>query len=308
MELIPAPAFDHRREGAGGSQPAADTAPRFLEFSDELADKGFIVTSTRELINWARTGSPIWMTLGPAGCPVQVMAAGEAGARAVGEDGYAARDGRDRSEVDYEPLGPRLDPRAAAGPDAPLLRAEVGSNVVMRTAAGAGDVDGAFAAAGHVVRASFEVPRLAAVPMECRATLAEYDADSDTLTMWTSTQVPHRVKTYLASLLPEAPGHIRVIAPDVGGGFGRKIEVWPEEVAVAYLAQQLGRPVKWAEDRSENIVTGHGRGYTADVEAAVASDGRVLGMRFRMLADLGAYFLTSTGGPPGNAVQRVAGP
>lgn len=238
----------------------------------------------------------------------RVCYVGQPVAIAVAEDRYAARDALDLIDVDYEPLEPVMDPRAAAMPDAPVLHAALSSNVVMRTAAGAGDVDAAFAAADHVVRASFEVPRLAAVPMECRATLAEYDADSDTLTMWTSTQVPHRVKTYLASLLPEAPGHIRVVAPDVGGGFGRKIEVWPEEVALAYLAQQLGRPVKWTEDRSENVVTGHGRGYTADVEAAVASDGRVLGMRFRMLADMGAYFLTSTGGPPGNAVQRVAGP
>lgn len=238
----------------------------------------------------------------------RVCYVGQPVAIAVAEDRYAARDALDLIDVDYEPLEPLMDPREAARPDAPVLHAESSSNVVMRTAAGAGDVDAAFAAADHVVHASFEVPRLAAVPMECRATLAEYDASSDSLTVWTSTQVPHRVKTYLASLLPEAPGHIRVIAPDVGGGFGRKIEVWPEEVAVAYLAQQLGRPVKWAEDRSENIVTGHGRGYTADVEAAVASDGRVLGMRFRMLADMGAYFLTSTGGPPGNAVQRVAGP
>ena len=238
----------------------------------------------------------------------RVCYVGQPVAIAVAEDRYAARDALDLIEVSYEPLEPLLDPRAAAEPDAPLLHPGGGSNVVLRTAAGAGDVEGAFAAADHVVRASFEVPRLAAVPMECRATLAEYDASTDTLTVWTSTQVPHRVKTYLANLLPEAPSHIRVIAPDVGGGFGRKIEVWPEEVALAYLAQQLGRPVKWAEDRSENVVTGHGRGFTADVEAAVASDGRVLGMRFRMLADLGAFFLTSTGGPPGNAVQRVAGP
>jgi carbon-monoxide dehydrogenase large subunit len=94
----------------------------------------------------------------------------------------------------------------------------------------------------------------------------------------------------------------------VGGGFGRKSDVWPEEIAIGYAAIELGRPVKWIEERSENMLAAHGRGYTADVEAAVKSDGTVLALRIRMIADLGAYFLPSSGGPLGNVVQRVAGP
>lgn len=215
-------------------------------------------------------------------------------------------DARDRIALRYEPLPPLLDPRESAT-DASPLHPHIGTNVVMRTAAGAGNVAQAFEAADEIVEATYEIPRLAAMPMECRGIVAAPDPERRRLTVWTSTQVPHRVKTYLAALLP-GDWDVRVIAPDVGGGFGRKIEVWPEEVAVAYAATQLGAPVKWTEQRSESALASHGRGFTADAQAAFRNDGRILGVRIRMLADMGAYFLTSSGGPLGNAVQRVAGP
>lgn len=217
-----------------------------------------------------------------------------------------AYDARELIEVEYEPLPPLLDPRIAAA-DASPLHEHIGTNVVMRAAAGAGDVAEAFELADEVIDASYEVPRLAAIPMECRGVAAQYDRDGGRLTVWTSTQVPHRVKTYLGLLLP-GELDVRVVTPDVGGGFGRKIEVWPEEVATAYAALRLGAPVKWTEQRSESTLASHGRGFTADIQAAVRRDGKFLGLRVRMLADLGAYFLTSSGGPLGNAVQRVAGP
>ena len=217
-----------------------------------------------------------------------------------------AFDARDRIAVDYDPLPPLLDPRESAS-DASPLHPDIGTNVVMRAAAGAGNVAEAFENADAIVEATYEIPRLVAMPMECRGIVAAPDAESGRLTVWTSTQVPHRVKTFLAMLLP-GDLDVRVITPDVGGGFGRKIEVWPEEVAAAYAAVQLGAPVKWTEQRSESTLASHGRGFTADVEAAVRADGVVLGVRIRMLADMGAYFLTSSGGPLGNAVQRVAGP
>jgi len=237
----------------------------------------------------------------------RVRYVGQPVALVVADDRYVARDAIDLIDVAYEPLPPLLDARASAARAEPL-HPHVGSNVVMRAEAGAGDVASAFETADHIVRGTYEVPRLVASPMECRGVVAKYDKADNQLTVWTSTQVPHRVKTYLSMLLPQQPLQVRVITPDVGGGFGRKIEVWPEEVAVSYAAIELGRPIKWAEERSENMVASHGRGFTADVEAAVRADGRILGMRIRMLADLGAYFLTSSGGPLGNAVQRVAGP
>ena len=237
----------------------------------------------------------------------RVLYAGQPVAVAIAEDRYTARDAVDLIEVDYEALPALVDPRASAA-GAPALHERIGSNVVMRAEAGSGDVAAAFEQADRVVRGSYEVPRLSAAPMECRGVVASYDPAEHRLTVWTSTQVPHRVKTYLGMLLPQQPLEVRVVAPDVGGGFGRKIEVWPEEVVASYAAIELGRPVKWTEDRSESMVSSHGRGFVADVEAAVLDDGRILGMRIRMLADLGAYFLTSSGGPLGNAVQRVAGP
>jgi carbon-monoxide dehydrogenase large subunit len=101
---------------------------------------------------------------------------------------------------------------------------------------------------------------------------------------------------------------LRVITPDVGGGFGQKVELWPEDVACSYLAMTLQRPIKWIETRRENLLAYHGRGYCGDMEAAVRRDGRILGIRCRILADLGAYSLNATPGPPVNAAKRVAGP
>lgn len=117
------------------------------------------------------------------------------------------------------------------------------------------------------------------------------------MTLRASTQVPHKVKAYLARLLNRPPRNLRVIAPDVGGGFGQKMEVWPEDVALSYLAVMLARSIKWIEERRENMLAYHGRGHAAEVEAAVKRDGSILGMRFRIVADVGAYFITSTPGP-----------
>ena len=236
----------------------------------------------------------------------RVCYVGQPVAMAVATTRGAAYDAVSLITVDYEPLPPLLDPRISASSAAPLHE-DIGTNVIMRAEAGAGDISEAFELADEIIEATYEVPRLVATPMECRGVVAWHDRADGRLTVWTSTQVPHRVKTYLTMLLPDAPD-VRVITPDVGGGFGRKIEVWPEEIAAAYAAMELGAPVKWIEQRSENTLASHGRGFTADVEAAVRKDGVILGMRIRMLADLGAYFLTSSGGPLGNAVQRVAGP
>ena len=242
----------------------------------------------------------------PALARARVCYVGQPVALVVASTLAQALDARDRLAPRCEPLPPLLDPREAARDAAPL-HPHIGSNVVMRTAAGDGDVAEAFEAADEIVEASYEIPRLVAMPMECRGIVAAPDAESRRLTIWTSTQVPHRVKTYLAALLPGG-WDVRVITPDVGGGFGRKIEVWPEEVAVAYAATQLGAPVKWTEQRFESALASHGRGFTADAQAAFRDDGRILGVRIKMIADMGAYFLTSSGGPLGNAVQRVAGP
>jgi carbon-monoxide dehydrogenase large subunit len=236
----------------------------------------------------------------------RVCYVGQPVAVVVAQTLYEAYDAVELVTVEYQPLETLTDPRESAR-DIKPLHEEIGTNVVMRTAAGAGDVAEAFEVADEIVKASYEVPRLVATPMECRGIVAKHDDTDGRLTVWTSTQVAHRVKSFLGRLLPQKPD-VRVVTPDVGGGFGRKIDVWPEEVVVAYAAIELGAPVKWIEQRTEHMVASHGRGFTADVEAAVRNDGSILGLRIRMVADLGAYFLTSTAGPLGNAVQRVAGP
>ena len=189
-----------------------------------------------------------------------------------------------------------------------LLHEEFGTNVAMRLQVGRGDFQAAFAQADCVIREHFDVPRLAPAPLECRALVAHYEPGEQRLTLWASTQVPHKVKRYVGQLLQQPPREVRVIAPDVGGGFGQKVEIWPEDIALSYLAITLGQPVKWIEERWENMLAYHGRGYSADVEAAARRDGTILGMRFRILADVGGYFLNATPGPPINALHRVAGP
>ncbi len=238
----------------------------------------------------------------------KVCYVGQPVAVVVAHDRYLVKDALERIEVDYQPLPPVLDPLEAAREDSTPIHPEFGTNVAMRVRVGRGDLQAAFAQADAIVRARYDVPRLSPAPMEGRGLLAQYQPEADLLTLWASTQVPHKVKTYLPRFLTHPPRRVRVIAPDVGGGFGQKVEVWPEDVVLSYLAIALRRPIKWIEDRWENMLAYHGRGHAAAVEAAVKRDGTILGMRFRIVADVGAYFLTSTPGPPVNVAHRVAGP
>jgi aerobic carbon-monoxide dehydrogenase large subunit len=238
----------------------------------------------------------------------KVCYVGQPVAVVVAHDRYLVKDALERIEVDYQPLPPMLDPLEAAREDATPIHPAFGTNVAMRVRVGRGDLQAAFAQADRVVRGRYDVPRLSPAPMEGRGLLAQYQPEADLLTLWASTQVPHKIKTYLPRLLTQPPRHLRVIAPDVGGGFGQKVEVWPEDVVLSYLAMALRRPIKWVEERWENMLAYHGRGHAAEVEAAVKRDGSILGMRIRIVADVGAYFLTSTPGPPVNAAHRVAGP
>jgi len=244
----------------------------------------------------------------PALARDKVYYVGQPVAVVVAEDPYLARDAVDAVRVSYRPLPPIMDPAAAAGEDSTPIHRDLGSNVVMRFQTGRGDMAASFARADRIVRGRYDVPRLSAAPMEGRGLVAWYQPGEGLLTLWASTQVPYKVKTHLERLLFPPPVHIRVIAPDVGGGFGQKVEVWPEDLALSYLAIQLERPIKWVEERWENMLAYHARGHTAEVEAAVKSDGSILAMRFRMIADLGAYLLDASPGPPVNAAQRCAGP
>jgi aerobic carbon-monoxide dehydrogenase large subunit len=240
----------------------------------------------------------------------KVCYVGQPVAVVVGKDRYVVRDAVDLIQVDYEPLPPILDPLEAARDDSNPIHAKIGTNIALRIRhdrQGA-DLDAAFAQADRIVRQRYEVQRLAPVPLETRGLVAHYQPQEDLLTIWASTQGPHRVRRQLARLLKRPESQIRVIAPDVGGGFGEKGGVFPEDVAIAYLAVTLGQPIKWVADRQENMLGFHGRGHVVDVEAAVTQAGLLLGIRLRIVADAGAYFGNSTPGPPYRASHRIIGP
>ena len=244
----------------------------------------------------------------PALAHEKVCYVGQPVAVVVAESLYMAKDAADAVQVFYEPLTPVLDPMEAADGNSDPIHATMDSNVVMRMRAGRGDLAASFAKADRIVKGTYNIPRLSAAPMEARAVLAQYHKGEDRLILWSSTQTPFKIKNHLEILLPNPPKNVRVIAPDVGGGFGQKVEVWPEDLAISYLAVELGQPIKWVEERWENLLAYHARGYVSEVEAAVKNDGTILAMRLRIIADVGAYFLTSTPGPPVNAVLRCAGP
>jgi carbon-monoxide dehydrogenase large subunit len=226
----------------------------------------------------------------------------------VGNDLYVARDAVARLTVDYDPLEPVLDPLAAARDEAPVIHAAMGTNVAMRLRQQTGDVEGAFVQADHVVRQRYVVQRVVPAPLETRGVLAQYQPQEDLLTVWNATQAPHRVRHFLAHLLQRPEQTVRVIAPDVGGSFGVKDCLFSEDVLIPYLALRLRQPVKWVEERRENMLAYHGRGQNLDIEAAVRRDGVLLGIRVQVVADIGAYFLLTTPSAPFNACRRITGP
>jgi len=226
----------------------------------------------------------------------------------VAHDLYVARDAVELITVDYEPLVPILDPDAAAQDEAPVIHAAMGTNVAMRLRQRAGDLEGAWAQADHIVRQRYVVQRIVPAPLETRGVLAQYQPEEDLLTVWNATQAPHRVKHFLVHLLQRPEQTVRVIAPDVGGSFGVKDCLFPEDVLIPYLAMRLRRPVRWIEERRENMLAYHGRGHSLDIEAAVRRDGVLLGIRVYVVADIGAYFLLTTPSAPFNVCRRIIGP
>jgi aerobic carbon-monoxide dehydrogenase large subunit len=220
----------------------------------------------------------------------RVRHVGEALVAVVAESYSAAVDAAALVEVDYEPLPAIADLLKAIEPDAPRLFDDMSSNVDHVRRRQAGDVEGAFAKAHKIVRQRMVNQRVLGVPMEGRAVTAAPDSATGGITLWTSTQTPHQVRGDLAKVLRLDENQVRVIAPDVGGGFGVKIGIYPEEALCGTLALLLKRPVSWVEDRLENFVaTTHGRGQIADIEAAVEADGTVTALRMRIVADIGAY-------------------
>jgi aerobic carbon-monoxide dehydrogenase large subunit len=201
-----------------------------------------------------------------------------------------AVDSADLVQVEYETQAVVIDHRRALDPDAAPAHLGSDTNLVGTLSATFGDVEGAFAGAAHRVTVELDQHRGALASMEGRAVMANWDDADRRLTVWTSSQAPHALRAHLATHLGLSPDEIRVIAPDVGGGFGPKAAIYPEEYVIAALALKLRRPVKWIERRREHFVaTNQQRGQSGTVEAAVDPDGLILGLRVRLVHDCGAY-------------------
>lgn len=212
----------------------------------------------------------------------------------IADDAYTARDAIDLIEVDYEPLPVVVDIEKAMQPDAPLLYEEFGTNIAHSIHPPSDEMDKIFeqtkADGGIVVKTRLVNQRLAPVSMETRGVVADFRKANKTLTVWCSSQNPHILRNILSAQVGLPQHQVRVIVPEVGGGFGSKIDIYPEEMIAAFATMQLGRPVKWIEDRSENLaVTVHGRDQLDYVEIAATKDGRVTGLKVHGISDLGAY-------------------
>jgi aerobic carbon-monoxide dehydrogenase large subunit len=220
----------------------------------------------------------------------EVCYVGDPVAVVVAENRYLAEDAAARVEVDYEPLAAVSDCRDAARPDAPRVHRDIASNVLADYAVGYGDCDQAFAEAAHVFRLSLKQHRGCAHPIEGRGVLALYDDVEDRTTVWTSTQSPHEVRLSLVQLLGLDDDKIRVVTPEVGGGFGAKYLIYPEEVVVPLAARMLRRPVKWIEDRREHFLSSiQERDQYWSLEIAFNDRAEILGVRGTLINDQGAY-------------------
>lgn len=220
---------------------------------------------------------------------------GEPVAVVVAADAYAARDALELIAVDYEPRPAVIDPERALDDDAPLVHEDLGTNLCVGGSRSVGEPAAAFAAADGVISLRLVEPRLAPNPLEPRAVTAAYDRGVGELTLWLSTQAPHTERRAIAGVLGLAESRIRVLSRDVGGGFGAKIDTYPETIIAAALAMRLNRPVQWAAERQEEFTsTIHGRGEIQYVDAAYRNDGVLLGLRTRFYTDLGAYCFGGT--------------
>ena len=224
---------------------------------------------------------------------------GDAVAVVVAEDRYQAEDALELINVDYEPLPAVVNPEAALQPGAPQLHEDAPNNQAFHWVAAGGDTDAAFADAEVVVKDTILQQRLIPNAMEPRSAIASYMSSMGELTIWNTTQNPH-IARFITCLVTGIPEHkIRVIAPEVGGGFGSKIAVYPWEMIASFCAMQLGRPVKWTETRSENFMaTTHGRDHVEYVEMSATREGKITGVRSVVYAGMGAYLSTAAPGIP----------
>ncbi|WCB94922.1 Caffeine dehydrogenase subunit alpha [Baekduia alba] len=220
----------------------------------------------------------------------KVRFVGEAIVMVIATSRYLAEDACDLIDVDYDPLPVVIDGHAALAPDAPILDESLGTNTIVHGMKEGGDVPGAFARAEHVFEKKFHFGRSHAAPLEGRAVMADWDTSTGAVTIWISTQIPHLMRTWIAELLEIQEARVRVITPAVGGGFGLKCHLFPEEVLMPVASRLLGRPVKWIEDRYEALAaSSHSREISIDLRLATDAEGHFLAMEDHVVGNAGAY-------------------
>jgi carbon-monoxide dehydrogenase large subunit len=238
----------------------------------------------------------------------RVYFAGHPVAVAVATDRYIAQDAVDLIEVDYEPGQAVADPEAALEENAPLVHPEYPDNKAFTYHQENGDVVKAFADADVVVRQRITSQRLIPTALETRGVVAEWRFGDKALTIYTSTQIPHLARTLIAGMLAVPEHKMRVVAPEVGGGFGSKLNVYAEEALMGFISMKIRKPVKWIESRRENyLATTHGRGHVDFVELAAKRDGTLLGLKIKIIQDIGAYHQLLTPLIPTLSVLMIPG-
>jgi aerobic carbon-monoxide dehydrogenase large subunit len=220
----------------------------------------------------------------------KVRHVGEAVAVIVAESRHAAEDAAQLVSLDLEPLPAVIDPEAALRPGATIVHDRFATNLLGAFTIGKGDIEAALARSPHRLQQRFHHHRYAAAPMECRGVVGLHDPRTDSVTIWSATQVVHWVRREAASVLRLPEARVRCIALDVGGGFGVKGHVYPEDLLIPFLARELGRPVQWIEDRREHLICScHSRDQIHDVEVGFDGDGRILALRDHFIVDCGAW-------------------
>jgi carbon-monoxide dehydrogenase large subunit len=256
--------------------------------------------------DWAATLPCVWLvtedTKQPMHRPLATDKAryqGDGVAVVIAETRAQAKDAAELVEVEYDPLPAVIDPEKALEDGAPILHEDLGTNHSFTWKLETGDIEGIFASAPVTVSERFRQQRLIPNAIEPRGVLAQHLPAQDEYTLWSATQIPHIARFWLAIVLGVPEARLRVIAPDVGGGFGSKLNVYAEEALALALAKRVGRPVKWIEERSENyLATIHGRDHWQQMEFAADEDGKIRAVRAKVTVGLGAYLQLVTAGTP----------
>jgi carbon-monoxide dehydrogenase large subunit len=249
----------------------------------------------------SKDGTPMKMSAHPALASGKVNCVGDAVAVVIAESIAQGKDAAEKVKVDYEVLQAVIDPAKAQASGAPQIHADIPNNTIYQWHLGdAKATAAAFAAAKHVTKLDIVNNRLVPNAMEPRAALAEYDEGNDHLTLWNTSQNPHVARLVISAFVGMISEHkLRVIAPDVGGGFGSKIFIYPEEVVCLWASRKVKRPVKWTSDRSEAFLTdAHGRDHVTHAELALDANGKILALRAKTIANLGAYMSTFSSSVP----------